>query len=53
MKTLAFLAKLIMYFTFLRCGFVEVPIFKGKGDVISCGLYRVVKPLEHDTKNIY
>ena len=29
---------------------VIVPIFKGKGDVISCGLYRGVKLLEHAMK---
>ena len=29
---------------------VIVPIFKGKGDVMSCGSYRVVKLLEHATK---
>ena len=27
-----------------------VPIFKGKGDVMSCGSYREVKLLEHATK---
>ena len=27
-----------------------VPIFKGKGDVMSCGAYRGVKLLEHATK---
>ena len=27
-----------------------VPIFKGNGDVISCGLYRGVKLLEHAMK---
>ena len=26
---------------------VEVPIFKGKGDAMSCGAYRGVKLLEH------
>ena len=26
---------------------VAVPIFKGKGDVMGCGAYRGVKPLEH------
>ena len=26
---------------------VVVPIFKGKGDVMNCGLYRGVKFLEH------
>ena len=29
---------------------VIVPIFKGKGDVMSCGSYRVVKLLENATK---
>ena len=29
---------------------VIVPIFKGKGDVISCGSYRGVKLLEHAMK---
>ena len=29
---------------------VIVPIFKGKGNVISCGSYRGVKLLEHDVK---
>ena len=29
---------------------VIVPIFKGKGDVMSCGLYRGVKLLEHAMK---
>ena len=29
---------------------VIVPIFKGKGDVMSCGSYRGVKPLEHAMK---
>ena len=27
-----------------------VPIFKGKGNVMSCGSYRVVKLLEHAMK---
>ena len=27
-----------------------VPVFKGKGDVISCGSYRGVKLLEHAMK---
>ena len=31
---------------------VIVPIFKGKGDVISCGSYRGVKLLAHATKII-
>ena len=29
---------------------VVVPIFKGKGDVMECGAYRVVKLLEHAMK---
>ena len=29
---------------------VIVPIFKGKGNVISCGSYREVKLLEHAMK---
>ena len=29
---------------------VIVPIFKGKGDVMSCGSYRGVKLLEHAMK---
>ena len=29
---------------------VIVPIFKGKGDLVSCGLYRGVKLLEHAMK---
>ena len=29
---------------------VTVPIFKGKGDAISCGSYREVKLLEHAMK---
>jgi len=29
---------------------VVVPIFKGKGDVMNCGLYRRVKLLEHGIK---
>ena len=29
---------------------VVVPIFKGKGDVKSCGAYRGVKSLEHAMK---
>ena len=29
---------------------VIVPIFKGKGDVMSCGLYEGVKLLEHAVK---
>ena len=29
---------------------VAVPIFKGKGDAISCWAYRVVKLLEHAMK---
>ena len=29
---------------------VIVPIFKGKGDVMSCGSYRRVKLLEHVMK---
>ena len=29
---------------------VVVPVFKGKGGVISCGSYRGVKQLEHATK---
>ena len=29
---------------------VIVPIFKGKGDVMSCGSYRRVKLLEHAMK---
>ena len=29
---------------------VTVPIFKGKGDVMSCGSYREVKLLEHAMK---
>ena len=31
---------------------VVVPIFKGKGDVMNCGLYRGVKLLEHGMKII-
>ena len=30
---------------------VILPVFKGKGDVISCGSYRGVKLQEHATKN--
>ena len=29
---------------------VTVPIFKGKGDAMSCGSYREVKLLEHVMK---
>ena len=29
---------------------MNVPIFKGKGDVLNCGSYRGVKPLEHALK---
>ena len=29
---------------------VIVPIFKGKGDMMSCGSYREVKLLEHAIK---
>ena len=29
---------------------VVVPIFKGKGDVMDCGVYRGVKSLEHTMK---
>ena len=29
---------------------VVVPIFKGKGDAMSCGAYRVVKLLKHAMK---
>ena len=29
---------------------VIVPIFKGKGDMMSCGLYKGVKLLEHAMK---
>ena len=31
---------------------VIVPIFKGKGDVMSCGSYRPVKLLEHAMKSL-
>ena len=31
---------------------VVVPIFKGKGDAISCGAYRGVKLLEHAMKTV-
>ena len=31
---------------------VVMPIFKGKGDVMNCGLYRGVKLLEHGMKII-
>ena len=29
---------------------VIVPVFKGKGDVMSCGLYRELKRQEHAVK---
>ena len=29
---------------------VAIPIFKGKGDIMNCGMYRVVKQLEHAMK---
>ena len=29
---------------------IEVPIFKGKGDIRKCSCYRAVKLLEHDMK---
>ena len=31
---------------------VIVPMFKGKGDVLSCGSYEGVKLLEHAMKNV-
>ena len=31
---------------------VIVPVFEGKGDMMSCGPYRGVKLLEHDRRNI-
>ena len=29
---------------------VGIPIFKGKGDIMNCGMYRGVKLLEHSIK---
>ena len=29
---------------------VAIPIFKGKGDIMNCGIYRGVKLLEHAMK---
>ena len=31
---------------------VIVPVFKGKGDVMSCGSYRGIKLLEHAMKTV-
>ena len=29
---------------------VAIPIFKGKGDIMNCGMHRGAKPLEHAMK---
>ena len=29
---------------------VEIPIFRGKGDIMNCGMYRCVRLTEHSMK---